>query len=174
MCNKEKLEVQAEIREEMHCLVWACEWVSQHSPRALWVSPEMQVCPALMLSPSPSTSVGDALVLFPALPSCSTNERCSSQWGRIRVQWQWPGRCQSTGDTWKHSELKEKGKVIRYHSKSETPFICSCIKKERISHYFIMARLITSEGNYTDFPSWFLSSEVWKTGLLLESPTSSP
>lgn len=35
MCNKEKLEVQAEIREEMHCLVWACEQASQHSPRAL-------------------------------------------------------------------------------------------------------------------------------------------
>lgn len=116
-CNKEKLEVQAEIREETRCVVWACEQVSHHSPRALWVSSEMQVCLAPTLSPSPSTLAGDALVLFPALPSCSTNANCSSQWGRIRVQWQWRDRCQSTGDTWKHSKLKEEGKVISYNRK---------------------------------------------------------
>lgn len=122
----------------------------------------MQVCPAPTLSPSPSTLAGDALVLFPALPSCSTNGSCSSQWGRIRVRWQWPDQCQSTGDTWKHSELKEEGKVIRYHWEIQRSPSFVLPKKEKIPHYSVTGRFITSEGNYTHFLSWFLPFEVWK------------
>lgn len=60
---------------------------------------------------------------------------------------------------------KRKAESLDITEKLRHPLHFCLPKKEKIPHYSVRDRLIISERNYTNYPSWFSSSQVWKIGL---------